>query len=135
MATWKHQWTHYLGLSASFLCLVHCLALPIAMFIFPTFSSIDLSIIDSFWEYVFVFLTIISVFTIFQVHKTHNRFSIALPLAFAGVVLLVLSMYLNHTVSHYAVPGGSLLILAAHVMNLRFCNEHKNCSHHKKAVA
>lgn len=129
MTTWRHKWTHYLGVSSSLLCLVHCLAFPLLIVFFPAFTNIDLTVVDSFWEFVCVGLTIVSVITIIQVHKSHHRFSIALPLAFIGVVLLMLSLYLGHEVSTYSLPAGSVMILLAHVMNLKFCNDHKHCTH------
>lgn len=133
MTTWKHKWTHYIGVASSLLCLVHCLALPVLLVVFPTFTSIDLSVIDSFWEYVFVCMTIVSVFTIVQVHNTHKRFSMALPLAFLGVVLLTIALYVGHEASIYFLPTGSVLILCAHLFNLKYCRDHKNCSHSKVA--
>ena len=131
MTQWKHKWTHYLGVASSLLCLVHCFALPFLFLFFPAFTTLRLIGFDTFWESIFVLLSIISVFTIFQVHKTHNRFSIALPLAFLGVLALTLSLFISHETSLYIIPAGSLCILFAHIMNLRFCNQHKSCSHHK----
>lgn len=134
MTTWKHKWTHYLGVASSLLCLVHCIALPVFFIVFPAFTALHFASLDTFWEYVFVLLSIISVFTILQVHKTHKRFSIALPLAFTGVVILTVSLFIGHEQAFFLLPAGSLCILFSHVMNLRFCNQHKNCSHRKLAA-
>lgn len=134
MATWKHKWTHYLGVASSMLCLVHCIALPVVLVAFPAFTTLHLAGFDAFWEYVFVLLSIVSVFTILQVHKTHNRFSIALPLAFLGVLTLTISLFISHEQAAFLLPAGSICILFSHLMNLKFCNQHKNCSHHKLAA-
>ncbi len=131
MTTWKHKWTHYLGVISSLLCLVHCLALPLALVLVPALTTYQLHSIGVFWESVFVGLSIVSVFTIIQVHKTHQRFSIALPLAFLGVLILTFSLFISHDKATYILPVGSLFILAAHIMNLKLCNLHKNCAHHK----
>lgn len=131
MVTWKHKWTHYLGVVSSLLCLIHCLAIPVVLVVFPAFTSFNLSSIDPFWEHVFVVLAIISVFTIIQIHKTHNKFSVALPLAFLGVLILTISLFLGHDTASYLLPVGSMCILFGHIMNLKLCNEHKRCSHHK----
>ncbi|MCC6138066.1 MAG: MerC domain-containing protein [Bdellovibrionaceae bacterium] len=131
MMTWKHKWTHYLGVSTSLLCLVHCLAMPLLILLFPTFTSLDLTVIDSFWEYVFVALTIVSVLTIVQMHNTHKRFTLALPLAFTGVLFLTISLYVGHEAWTYFLPTGSVMILCAHLFNFKMCRDHKNCSHTK----
>lgn len=127
MTTWKHKWTHYLGVSASLLCLVHCLALPLVLVVFPAVTSLDLRHIDTTWEIVFVALSIVSIYTIVQMHRTHKKFSAALPVAFAGAALLTIALFLDHLVAAYVLPIGSILILAAHVLNLKYCSTHSNC--------
>lgn len=127
MMTWKHKWTHYIGVGSSLLCLVHCLALPVLLVAFPAFTSIDLTVIDTFWEYVFIGLSIVSVYTIVQMHRTHKRYSAALPIAFFGVIMLLIALFVHHDNFGYFLPAGSILILVAHVLNLKMCNTHKNC--------
>jgi hypothetical protein len=134
MVTWKHKWTHYIGVSSSLLCLIHCLAMPLILLVFPTLLHLDLSSIDSFWEFVFVGLSVTSVLTIINVHKTHNHFSAALPIAFIGVLNLTISLYLNHKFAIYFMMTGSLMILVAHLLNYRLCRRHENCSHSKSMI-
>lgn len=109
------------------LCLIHCLALPVALVLFPTFTSIDLSTVDTFWEYVFIGLSIVSVYTIVQMHRTHKRFTSALPIAFLGIVLLLIALFGHSHNFGIILPAGSVLILVAHVLNLKMCNAHRNC--------
>ncbi|MCB9072745.1 MAG: MerC domain-containing protein [Bdellovibrionaceae bacterium] len=130
MMTWKHKWTHYIGITSSLLCLVHCLALPLLLLVFPTLAIIDFSTLDSFWEYVFVAMSVTSVLTIINAHKVHQQFSSALIIAFLGVVLLTVSLYMPHSKSMYFLTTGSLFILIAHVLNLRMCHINKKCCNH-----
>lgn len=127
MMTWKHKWTHYIGVSASLLCLVHCMALPIILVAFPAFTNLDLSSVDTFWEFIFIGLSIISVYTILQMHRTHKRFTAALPLAFLGVILLIVASFNHGHNFSFLLPAGSIMILVAHVINFKMCNAHKNC--------
>jgi hypothetical protein len=127
MMTWKHKWTHYIGVGSSLLCLLHCLALPVILVAFPAFTTIDLSVIDTFWEYVFIGLSIVSVYTIVQMHRTHKKYSLALPLAFLGVALLATTLVLHDSNFGFLLPVGSIMILVAHILNLKMCNTHKNC--------
>lgn len=133
MTTWKHRWTHYLGVSASMLCLVHCLALPVLLVVFPAVTDLDLNHVDTVWEFVFVGLSIVSIYTIVQMHRTHKKYSLALPVAFSGALVLSIALFLPHALAAYVLPLGSILILSAHMLNLKYCsthaNCHKNCSH------
>lgn len=132
MTNWKHRWTHYLGVSASLLCLVHCLAAPVLLVVLPALTAWELHDVDAIWEYVFVGLSIVSIYTIVQMHRTHKKYSPALPVAFSGALLLSIALFLDHSVAVYIFPLGSILILAAHILNLKYCSSHANC--HKECA-
>lgn len=127
MTNWKHRWTHYLGVSASLLCLIHCLTVPVLLVIVPTVAGMNIIELNFMWEVVFVSLSIVSIYTILQMHRTHKKFSPALPVAFVGVIVLIGALFLEHEAAHFVLPIGSVLILVAHMLNLKYCSSHSNC--------
>lgn len=128
------QLTDRIGATASFVCALHCAALPLVVALLP---ALGLGFLAShLFERVFVVCAILfataSLTFGFRKHQGKAAFSLLLP----GVVLLVTGSIIDlHSspVLHAALVscGGSLVALA-HLTNLRLGSAHvhdENCRH------
>lgn len=122
----RHAWSHYIGLTASLLCLVHCLALPLVTPFLPLLAGHN----HWFTESLFVTLIALSTLTIYRGYKTH-RDKRSLCLAIPAFGLLSFSLLIPHTGLQIAVSVlGSFLMTLAHYTNYQFCRHHKPCCDH-----
>jgi hypothetical protein len=108
-----------LALSASFLCLIHCLALPLLLAALPALATI-LRIPESFHLWMLTFAVPASMLAVLQGHRHHHRI---LPpaIAVAGLLLMaigVLSARSERLELLLSVSGG-LTLAWAHVINWR----------------
>jgi hypothetical protein len=113
------RYADYLGLSASTLCLLHCLAVPVLFAVF----SVSLTAASGWIEYIFVGLTLLAVVLAFT-RKPSLRVR---GLLLVGAVLFVVSMFLPEPVSGFNVAHipACVLIGTGHWVNLR---QEKRCA-------
>lgn len=118
------RWWHAadrLGATASFLCAIHCAALPFVIALLPLVGLSFLA--DHRFEAAFVvFASVLASVVLVSGYRRHRR---RLPLLFAvpGLVLLLLGVTFLHThslvVHSVLVTCGGLLVAASHFINLR----------------
>ena len=118
------RWWHAadrLGATASFLCAIHCAALPFVIAVLPLLGLSFLA--DHRFETAFVaFASILASVVLVSGYRRHRR---RLPLLFAipGLALLMLGVTFLHThslvVHSVLVTCGGLLVAASHFINLR----------------
>lgn len=128
------QFTDRIGATASFVCALHCAALPLVVALLP---ALGLGFLAShLFERVFVVCAILfataSLTFGFRKHQGKAAFALLLP----GVVLLVMGIIINlhsspllHAV---LVSCGGSLVALAHLTNLRLGSAHvhdENCRH------
>lgn len=113
----------YIGVSASFLCLLHCLASPL-VFIAKA-SSVHYDDITPLWwiSLDYVFLSI-SLYAVFQISKTQNN-SWVLSFLWGSWIALML-MILNEKVAFIELPEEliyfpSVSLMLLHLYNLKYC--------------
>jgi hypothetical protein len=122
----KHWLAHYIGLSASFLCLIHCLALPFVTPFLPLLASHN----HWFMEAVFIALITLSTLTIYRGYRTHNDRR-ALVIGMTAFAFLACSLILPHNNLQLALSVlGSILMMMAHIANYRLCRVTKPCCDH-----
>ena len=122
----KHAWTHYLGLSASLLCLIHCLALPALVPLLPLLAPHN----HWFVESIFVLLITLSTFTIYRGFREHED-SRALWLGLTAFILLVTSLFFDHHWFQIILSVcGSALMTVAHYLNFKMCKVVEPCCDH-----
>ncbi|MBY0386213.1 MerC domain-containing protein [bacterium] len=122
----KHAWYHYIGLSASFLCLIHCLALPLITPFLPLLRAHNHWLVES----VFVTLITLSTLTIYKGFRAHKdpRSMIVGTVAF---LMLFSSLFFAHNDLQMALSiVGSLLMTIAHYTNYKLCRIDKPCCDH-----
>lgn len=119
----KHSWTHYLGLSASFLCLIHCLALPLITPFLPLLASHNHWVVEG----VFVLLISLSTLTIYRGFREHED-ARALWLGVVAFALLLTSLLLeHHSLQIVLSVSGAALMTTAHYLNFKLCRVTDHC--------
>ncbi|TCV94736.1 MerC mercury resistance protein [Luteibacter rhizovicinus] len=118
------RWWHAadrLGATASFLCALHCAALPFVLALLPVIGLGFLA--DHRFEAAFVgFACVLATFVLLAGYRRHRR---RLPLALVapGLMLLILGVTFLHgnslIVHSVLVTCGGLLVASAHFVNLR----------------
>ncbi|SEM17070.1 MerC mercury resistance protein [Luteibacter sp. UNCMF331Sha3.1] len=118
------RWWHAadrLGATASFLCAIHCAALPFVIALLPLIGLSFLA--DHRFEAGFVgFACVLASFAVVSGYRRHRR-RLPLMLAAPGLLLLILGVTFLHGGSLLAhsilVTCGGFLVAAAHFVNLR----------------
>lgn len=122
----KHALSHYIGLSASVLCLIHCLALPLITPLLPLLAGHNHWLVES----VFIALITLSTMTIYKGYREHRE-PRSLILGLCGFVLLVLSLFFEHNGLQISLSvAGSFLMTLAHYTNYKLCKIPDSCCDH-----
>lgn len=118
-----------LAIALSGLCLVHCLALPALIVLFPLLGA---TLIDheSFHQLILIAVVPTTAIALGTGYLRHKSNSIAL-LGLAGVAALVYAAFALHSMHAHAqetwvTVGGGLLLALAHTMNFRRCRRHRH---------
>jgi Flp pilus assembly protein TadB len=122
------------GATASFLCALHCAALPLVIAVLPVLGLGFLA--DHRFERFFVaFAAVLALSTLivgFRRHQSFRAFWFLLP----GIVLLIAGVVVDvdhATVGHAVLVSiGGTLVALAHLMNLRLAHGHVHdaaCGH------
>ena len=119
----------YLGVSLSFLCIVHCILTPILLILAPIYHVM----LDQFNFHadVFIILLAVAVLTLLRGYRLHRRGKI---LVYGGIGLTTLFVIalVPHTHETYQTIWigvvnsiGSLFLIAAHMGNVKACRVNK----------
>lgn len=122
------DWLDRLATGASFVCLMHCLGLPLLVAALPTLSH-TLGIPESFHIWVVVFAVPTSLWALLAGRARHAS-SAPLLLGIAGLLLLVSGVTVLHDIGLEtpATVAGSLLLSAAHLANWRLRHRPENAA-------
>ncbi len=120
----KNRWWHVadrVGAAASFLCAIHCAALPFVLALLPLLGLGFLA--DHRFERAFVvFACVLALVSLLSGYRRHRR-GAPLRLALPGLALLLLGVTVgeSHSIAVHSalVTCGGLLVAAAHFINLR----------------
>lgn len=123
------------AVALSGLCLVHCLALPLVIALFPVFGF---TVVDhgTFHQLILVVVVPTTVLALGVGYRRHRHLSVPL-LGALGVAALVVAAFAVHAVSTETVErgvtiAGGLLIAAAHIQNFRLTRA-QPCHRHARA--
>jgi hypothetical protein len=128
---WLRSWSgDDLGIFASAVCLVHCLALPAIMSILPLFMFQHST---SVFHAVMLILIIPTTFyALWQGSKRHNSRK-PIILAVIGIGFLVSEVILHELAvsdSHLLAPVGGVFLISCHLLNIRTCRKVPHCEGH-----
>lgn len=115
----KHaDWIERAALSASTLCLIHCLALPLLFAALPALSGV-LALPEDVHLFILLFAVPSSLLALLAGRTGHGA---DYPLAAGSIGLILLATAILPLFAVYETPitvGGSLMLASAHVMNWR----------------
>jgi hypothetical protein len=107
------------AISASLLCLIHCLALPLLLLLLP--GMLGLFAHSEAFHYAVLLLVVPSAFAAFWLGYRRHRAIVPALLGVAGVACLVLALLPGQAEGFetWATVAGSLLLVIGHTMNWR----------------
>ena len=124
------KWLDAAGATASWVCAIHCLALPFTVSLLPL---IGLSfLLDEAAERVFIGISVVlAVLSLLPAYfREHGKLR-SIFLAAAGIGLIVMTHFLfeeNLTFKFIFLLAGAILISAAHFLNRRLCRACEVCT-------
>jgi|TARA_B110000240_G_C13316231_1_gene375036 hypothetical protein len=118
-----------IGITATSLCALHCILLPVLL---PALPLLGLSFLaDHAWEHVFlIFTAILGSVALFSGFKRYHRKMYPFYLLFIGVGIYWIKHDFAEEYEAYFIMIGASLIVAAHYINLKLCNNCKECAEH-----
>lgn len=120
------------GATASFLCAIHCAALPFVLALLP-FLGLEFLADHRFERGFVLFACLLAMLAMVRGYRRHQH-PLPLLLATPGLALLLLGVtYAEHysiIVHSVLVTCGGLLLAAAHFVNLRRDSVHKHAHVH-----
>ena len=114
-----------LGIAASLACAIHCAILPLILTSLPI---LGINIIGNMgFEYFMIFLAmLIGFYSLWHGYRLHHRSLLPSALFGMGIVLLFLKQTF-HSYQYFFLLPAVILIVAAHLLNLRYCRRHGQC--------
>jgi len=116
-----------IGITATSLCALHCILLPVLL---PALPLLGLSFLaDHEWEHVFLLITaILGTVALFSGFKKYHRKIYPFYLLFLGITIYWIKHDFSENIQPYFIVIGASLIVAAHLINLKLCNSCKKCT-------
>ncbi len=111
-----------IGITATSLCALHCILLPILL---PILPLLGLSVLaDHSWEHVFLVITaILGSIALFSGFKRYHGKFYPFALLFSGVVIYWIKHDFSTELAPYFIVVGATLIVAAHWLNIKLSND------------
>ncbi|MCP3908899.1 MAG: MerC domain-containing protein [Oceanicoccus sp.] len=120
------------AISLSFICTLHCLAVPFAVALLPTFAAINLED-EAFHLWMIAAVIPTSLLALSMGCKKHRDYRVLL-LGIAGLSLLIFAAFFGHDLlgergeTAFTVFG-AIIIATGHLLNHRLC-QHSHCECH-----
>jgi len=115
-----------IGITATSLCALHCILLPILLPVLPLMGLSFLA--DHAWEHVFLLMTAaLGTIALFSGFKRYHKRLYPFYLLYLGVALYWIKHDFSEAMEVYFIIGGASLIVAAHFINIKLCNSCKQC--------
>ncbi|MDP7591715.1 MAG: MerC domain-containing protein [Litorilituus sp.] len=115
-----------IGITATSLCALHCILLPILLPILPLLGLSFLA--DHTLEHVFLLMTaFLGTVALFSGFKRYHKRLYPFYLLYLGVAIYWIKHDFSEAMEIYFIIGGAGLIVAAHFINIRLCNRCKQC--------
>lgn len=114
-----------IGITATSLCALHCILLPVLL---PFLPLLGLSFLASHeWEHIFLFLTaVLGTVALLSGYKRYHKRLYPFYLLYLGIALYWIKHDYSAAVETYFIVAGGSLIVAAHFVNIKLCNVFKS---------
>lgn len=122
----KDNWMDRMSITATSLCAVHCIFLPVLL---PVLPLLGLSVVaeDTFEHIVLLITLVMGFIALFAgFHKYHRKLYPFYSLALGGIVYAS-KHEVSESVQPYFIVVGASLIIFAHILNIRLCRSCKSC--------
>jgi hypothetical protein len=117
-----------LGIGASLICAVHCALLPLLMTVLPLLG-LEIFTNEKVEYGLMTFTFLVGCTSLFRGYRYHHHYTKPLLLFALGFIFLVAGHFLAEgRWEPVLVTMGALLIVTAHVWNLRECRRCRICS-------
>ena len=125
--------TDRMAIGLSFLCTLHCLALPVLVALLPSLAAFSFAD-ESFHLWMLVAVLPISVFALTMGCRQHKRYQV-LGLGFFGLAVMVAAVVLGHDLLGEAgektlTVVGACIVAFGHYLNQKLCRT-SECSCHE----
>ena len=122
-------WADRVAISASSVCALHCLALPIILSVFPAVGGVFFGE-EAFHVWLIWAVVPLSVLSLL-LGCTRHKSTIVIYCGLAGVSILIVSALLGHEIlgeisERVSTVAGSVIIAFAHMKNFSLCRQ-SNC--------
>lgn len=121
-----------LGISASVLCAVHCAALPVLFAVFPSLPFAASCDEGGFHQVMAALVAGLGLTAFLSGYRQHRRLpllllaSLGLIAIFVGAFAHDLLPFHSHAIETGITLFGSITLVTAHILNVRFC---RRCAH------
>ncbi|WP_371374149.1 MerC domain-containing protein [Thalassotalea aquiviva] len=115
-----------LGIAATSVCALHCILLPVLL---PTLSLLGMDYLGSHEnENIFLFATLIlGSIALFSGFRKYHRKIYPFYLLFLGGFIYWHKHSVSETLEPVMIIVGAALLVAAHLVNLKLCNNCRSC--------
>ena len=122
-------WADKAAISASGVCAIHCLALPIILSVFPAVSGIFIGE-EAFHVWLIWTVVPLSVLSLLVGCRRHKS-AMVIYCGVAGVSILIVSAFLGHEIlgeisERVSTVTGAVILALAHMKNFSLCRQ-SNC--------
>lgn len=128
----------YMGILFSGLCVVHCLLVPIVLFLFPAFGFAIFPQEDLTHVVLLAFILGVAGIAFWTGYRVHGQWQPVVWMAFGIATIIYATFFAHHQLGHHWEPIvaiiGSLCLIRAHYLNHK-CKrcEHDHTVHHHEA--
>jgi MerC mercury resistance protein len=128
MGGFKINWD-FMGIATSLACAIHCALLPLFLSSLPLFG---INILENvFFEFGMIAIAfVVGYYSLLHGYKTHHRRVLPLVIFSIGMVFLVVKSFMEQPFEYGFLAVAVIAIITAHLLNYRYCNHSKTCSHH-----
>jgi len=118
------------GFLASFLCAIHCAAVPLILLFgslgsFSWFASHEV-------ELVFITISVVLAYwSLWTSYRKHHKKRKAVNIVLGGFGFLLVSRFVPHHIGDILVVIGGLIVAYSHYVNWRLLEGCKHCAHHQ----
>lgn len=130
MSTFFRNNLDFWGFLASFLCALHCAAIPLIL-LFGSLGSFAW-LANHEVELVFIVVSItLAYWSLWTSYRNHHKQNKAIKIVFVGFIFLAISRLLPHHIGDVLVVIGGLIVAYAHYVNWQLLQACKHCAHHE----
>ncbi|EZH76056.1 hypothetical protein ATO12_04500 [Aquimarina atlantica] len=117
----------FIGFSASFLCMLHCILLPVCITLFPLMGLAFLT--DEFYEFFLIGTSMmIAMFAMYNGYKKYHGKSLPTFLVITTLILFGIGLLIeNHLIEKALHFLGTSSLIIAHYYNWKFTKDYKSC--------